>query len=161
MSNKAMRSHCPINFALESFGDMWSLLILRDIVFWGKHSFKEFQESKEGIATNILTDRLSKLVASEILVKSADKKDGRRSIYTLSEKGLDLIPMLCEISGWSSIYDDKTTAPKEFVQKVRENRTAMYSLMRHVVGNGGSFFAGEGSVVEKMQCISSSDVSIS
>lgn len=148
---KNLRSHCPVNFALEAFGDTWSLLILRDIVFWGKHSFKEFQESKEGIATNILTNRLSNLVRSGILVKSANELDGRRSIYTLSKKGLDLIPMLCEMSAWSTLYDDKTTAPKEFVQKVRENRTQMYTLMCDVVEKGGSFFVGKGSVVEKMQ----------
>lgn len=151
MPKKAFRSHCPINFALETFGDTWSLLILRDIVFWGKHSFKEFQESKEGIATNILTDRLSKLVSEGILVKSADANDGRRSTYQLSKKGLDLIPLLCEMSAWSTLYDDQTTAPREFVERVRENRTAMYALMRTVVKNGGSFFIGKGSVVEKLQ----------
>lgn len=151
MSKKSLRSHCPVNFALESFGDTWSLLILRDIVFWGKHSFKEFQESKEGIATNILADRLSKLVSSGILAKSADTVDGRRSIYNLSEKGLDLIPMLCEMSAWSTMYDSQTTAPREFVEKIRENRTAMYALMRTVVKNGGSFFVGKNSVIEKLR----------
>ncbi len=150
MPKKSLRSHCPVNFALEAFGDMWSLLILRDIIFWGKHSFKEFQESKEGIATNILANRLSKLVSSGILVKSVDAVDSRRSIYNLSKKGLDLIPMLCEMSAWSTIYDDKTTAPKEFVEKIRKNRTAMYTLMHTVVKNGGSFFVGKNSVIENL-----------
>lgn len=147
---KRARSNCPVNFALESFGDNWSLLIVRDIVFWGKRTFKDFLESKEGIASNILSSRLSHLVKRDILTKEVDPRDKRVSIYRLTEKGLDLIPMLLEMSGWASRHDPKTTAPKDFVEHVYANREPMFKLIRETVRNGGSLFAGENSVINKL-----------
>lgn len=135
-----LRSHCPINFALETFGDTWSLLIVRDIVFWGKKTYGEFLESKEGIASNVLATRLAHLVATGVLTKTPDANDKRKSTYALTEKGLDLIPMLLEISGWSSTYDRASTAPRAFVQKVYADRTTMFALIRTKVRNGGFLF---------------------
>ena len=110
MQRKALRSHCPVNFCLEVFGDKWSLLILRDIVFRGKCSYGEFLESEEGFATNILANRLSLLEGEEIIRKVADKNDARRSRFQLTEKGLDLVPIMFEMMVWSGKYDSKSEA---------------------------------------------------
>lgn len=145
------RSNCPINYALETFGDTWSLLIIRDIVFWGKKTFTEFAASKEAIATNILTDRLSYLVGKGVLKKNENPKDKRKSIYTLTEKGLGLIPMMLEMSGWASLHDPDTIAPKKFIQYIFENRNKMFTLITDSVRKGGSLFAGTDCVMNKIK----------
>lgn len=107
---KGLRSHCPINFGLEAFGDKWSLLIIRDIVFRGKRTYGEFLKSEEGFATNILATRLSMLVDEGILKKRAYAGDARKDTYLLTEKGLDLIPVLFEMILWSAKYDARSEA---------------------------------------------------
>ena len=99
------RSDCPINFALETFGDMWSLLIVRDIVYFGKKTYGEFLESDEGIATNILASRLAQLEQKGVLLKKPHDTDKRKEVYALTEKGLDLIPILLELANWSAQHD--------------------------------------------------------
>ena len=91
------RSDCPINFALEVFGDPWSFLIIRDIVYFGKNTYGEFLASEEGMATNILASRLAHLEHQGILVKKLSERDKRKEEYVLTEKGLDLIPVLVEM----------------------------------------------------------------
>jgi DNA-binding HxlR family transcriptional regulator len=110
MKNKKLRSHCPINFCLEAFGDKWTLLILRDIVFRGKMTYGEFLKSEEGFATNILATRLEHLENEEILNKVIDPTDARKRQFQLTEKGLDLIPILFEMMIWSEKYDSKSEA---------------------------------------------------
>src|ERR1700738_1277355 len=95
------RSDCPISFGLETFGDTWSLLIVRDIVYFGKKTYGEFLESEEGIATNILASRLVQLEEKGILVKRRHEMDRRKEVYSLTEKGLSLIPILLEMADWS------------------------------------------------------------
>src|ERR1700679_2571579 len=90
------RSGCPLNASVEMLGDRWSLLIIRDMMLRGSRSYKEFLDSYEGIATNILADRLQKLVAYEIITTESDPSDGRKQIYLLTEKGIDLAPVLTE-----------------------------------------------------------------
>jgi len=87
------RSKCPVNFALETFGDTWSLLIIRDIIRFKKKTYSEFLNSNEKISTNILADRLTRLVEQGILRKVPDKADKRRDIYKLTQKGIDLYPL--------------------------------------------------------------------
>src|SRR5713226_5554126 len=99
------RSDCPINFALEMFGDPWSLLIIRDIVYFGKKTYGEFFASEEKMATNILASRLARLEQLGILVKKCSEKDRRKEEYVLTEKGLDLIPVLVDMANWSAVYD--------------------------------------------------------
>ncbi|MFZ2206446.1 MAG: helix-turn-helix domain-containing protein [Microgenomates group bacterium] len=145
------RSNCPVNYALETFGDTWSLLIIRDIVFWGKKTFTDFAASKEGIATNILATRLAYLVDKEVLEKKENVKDKRKSIYTLTEKGLGLIPMMLEMSAWASIHDPDTIAPKKFIEYIFENRNKMFTLITDTVRKGGSLFAGTDCVMSKIR----------
>lgn len=143
------KSHCPVNFALETFGDAWSLLIVRDIVFWGKKTYGEFLNSGEGIATNVLAARLAHLEQEGILSRGPHETDRRKEVYTLTEKGLGLIPVLLEMSGWSARHDPQTTAPKQFVDAVYADRTKMFNRVREVVRDGGSLFGGEKRLVER------------
>lgn len=109
---KKLRSHCPVNFGLENFGDRWSLLILRDIIFRGKKTYGEFLKSEEKIATNILASRLVTLENDGIIIKRANPDDARKDLYMLTEKGLDLIPLMFEMILWSAKYDPGSEAQK-------------------------------------------------
>jgi DNA-binding HxlR family transcriptional regulator len=94
------KSKCPINLSLEIFGDKWTLLILRDLVFAGKCHFREFLQSEEGIASNVLAERLANLVACGILTKSGDPTHQQKAIYGLTPMGIDLVPVLAQIGIW-------------------------------------------------------------
>ncbi len=144
------RSDCPISFGLERFGDRWTLLIVRDIVYFGKRTYGEFLESDEHIATNILADRLTQLEQNGILTKTHSATDKRREIYTLTDKGLDLIPILLEIATWSFHHDPQTGAPEQWISLVNANKEAMTALIRETVRNGGAIFVGPNSVVSKL-----------
>jgi len=144
------RSDCPINFALEMFGDAWSLLIIRDIVYFGKKTYGEFLESEEGIATNILASRLAQLEQKGILVKHRCDADKRKELYMLTEKGLDLIPILVEMAYWGAKHDPETGAPQAWIDMVKANKESMIALIRDTVQNGGSIFVGADSVFSKL-----------
>jgi DNA-binding HxlR family transcriptional regulator len=98
------RSGCPINLALEVFGDKWSLIIIRDLMFNGKRHFRELLQSEEKIASNILTDRLNMFEREGVLTKSPDPDHKQKFVYSLTEKGIDLLPILVEMGGWSLKY---------------------------------------------------------
>lgn len=146
----AGKSHCPVNYALEIFGDNWSLLIVRDIVFLGKKTYGEFLDSDEHISTNILAQRLKHLETNGILQRSPHPSDKRKEIYELTEKGLDLIPPLLEIAGWGSQHGTATNAPMDFVNYTYAHRDEVFALARETVKKGGSLFVGEDSVVAKL-----------
>ena len=99
---KNCKSYCPINQALEVFGDKWTLLIIRDIMFDGKRYFREMLNSDEKIASNILTDRLNKLEEFGILMKTKDEHHKQKNVYSLTEKGIDLMPVMIDIAHWST-----------------------------------------------------------
>ncbi|HET7705016.1 MAG TPA: helix-turn-helix domain-containing protein [Thermoanaerobaculia bacterium] len=130
-----LRSHCPVNYGLEAFGDRWALLILRDIVFRGKRTYGQFLSSEEGFATNILASRLEHLIEAGILQREKDPSDGRKDIYSLTEKGLDLIPLLFEMVLWSAKYDSRSEA-KRIVRLVdlirKDNRKISREVMEKV-----------------------------
>ena len=94
------RSGCPINLSLEIFGDAWSLLIVRDMMFGGKRHFREMLKSQEHIASNILSDRLRMLVDAGIITKADDPSHKQKTIYSLTEKGIDLLPLVVQIGAW-------------------------------------------------------------
>ena len=127
---KKYRSNCPINYAQEIFGDKWSLLIIRDLMFKGKKYYSEFLNSDEKISTNILANRLEKLDADGLITKKIDNKNNSKNIYTLTPKGMDLLPMLLEMIAWSAKYDDETGTPAEFIQKLEKDKE---SLIRELV----------------------------
>jgi DNA-binding HxlR family transcriptional regulator len=98
------RSLCPINLALEVFGDRWTLLIVRDLMFAGKRHFRELLRSDERISSNILTDRLNMLVEQGIVTKADDPSHKQKAVYSLTEKGIALLPVLAQIGMWSRRY---------------------------------------------------------
>ena len=112
------RSGCPIAISLDLFGDKWSLLIVRDLLFRRPRSYRDFADAAEGIATNILADRLARLEISGIISRVSDPKDGRRVLYTLTEKGLALAPVLAEMGRWAVTWEN-TAAPEEVERKIR------------------------------------------
>jgi DNA-binding HxlR family transcriptional regulator len=116
------RSDCPISYALDIFGDKWSLLILRDLMFQQKQTYGGFLISEEKIATNILADRLEMLECVGLLKSKKDKTNKSRKLYSLTDKAIDLVPVIIEIIGWSAKYDKNTAAPKEFVDRIRNDK---------------------------------------
>lgn len=100
------RSDCPLNCFLELLGDKWTLLILRDILFFGKRHFSEFSESREGIATNILSNRLASLVHNGFLVKESDAFNKQRNNYIPTKKAEGLKPVLLSIVDWAIEHEE-------------------------------------------------------
>lgn len=98
------RSDCVFSNVLDLLGDKWTLLVVRDLMFFGKHEYKEFLASPEAIATNILSDRLKKLVTAEIAAEKTHPENKSRKYYYLTEKGKALLPMLIEMARWGAIY---------------------------------------------------------
>ncbi len=121
------KSDCPINFVLEIFGDKWTFLIVRDLMFKGKHFYGEFLMSEEGIATNILSDRLSLLESNGIISKSSDPSHKQKIIYRLTRKGIDLVPLLVEVIMWSAKYDKDSAVDMKFVKSVKRDKVGMIS----------------------------------
>jgi DNA-binding HxlR family transcriptional regulator len=98
----AHRSGCPINLTLEVLGDKWSLLILRDMMFGNRRHFRELLRSEEGISTNILADRLKLLLEEGMITKADDPSHKQKSIYSLTDKAIDLLPVLAMIGDWGT-----------------------------------------------------------
>ncbi len=122
------RSGCPLNASVEILGDRWSLLIIRDMMLRGFRSYKEFLESYEGIATNILADRLRKLVAHGIVTTQRDPSDGRKLIYLLTAKGIDLAPVLTEMVLWAAGHE--ATYNPELVRQIRKDKELFLAGVR-------------------------------
>jgi len=102
MPSPGPRSYCPINLSLEIFGDKWTLLVLRDLMFSGKRHFRELLQSDERISSNILADRLARLVEHGLLTKSDDPTHKQKAIYSLTEKAIALLPVIVQIGAWGS-----------------------------------------------------------
>jgi DNA-binding HxlR family transcriptional regulator len=115
------RSGCPIGISLDCFGDRWSLLVVRDLMFFGRRSFGAFAAAGEGIATNVLADRLARLEGAGIVARHPDPADGRKVLYRLTEKAMALAPVLVEIVRWAARYEE-TDAPPETVALIEADR---------------------------------------
>ncbi len=120
--NKLRNTGCPIAFALDTFGDRWSLVIIRDMLIKGFQTYGEFLEGDENISTNILADRLQELEALGIISKQRDPDNGRRVLYRLTEKGADLAPIMLEIICWSRKYDGNTKVQDRIVERIEKDR---------------------------------------
>jgi DNA-binding HxlR family transcriptional regulator len=121
---KRRRSACPVSVSLEIFGDRWSLLVIRDLMVRGYRTFREFQQDGDGIASNILTDRLQKLESAGILTTEAVPDDGRSSYYRLTAKGIALAPVMLELLIWAARHE-KTGAPCAFIEQMEQNRESV------------------------------------
>lgn len=118
------RSDCPISSALDLFGDKWSLLVIRDLVYFGERTFKDFSNAAEHISSARLADRLCKLEALDLLIKSNHPTNKKVYIYTLTPKGMDLFPVIAEYVKWSNKYlNDHINEPaKQFAQNLEADR---------------------------------------
>jgi DNA-binding HxlR family transcriptional regulator len=114
------RSGCPLNASVEMLGDRWSLLIIRDMMLLGYHTFKEFLHSRERIASNILADRLKRLENYGIISAAPDPSDGRKMIYSLTPKGLGLAPVLTEMVLWAAAHEE--TGNQALVRLIRKDK---------------------------------------
>ena len=106
------RSTCPISTALEVVGDRWTLLVIRDLMFAGKRHFRQLLQSEEAISSNVLADRLNLLVKNGLVRREDDPSHAQKAIYSLTEKGLDLLSVLIAMSAWSQKYHPKTRRPE-------------------------------------------------
>lgn len=140
MKRVKRRSSCPISFALDIFGDKWTLLIVRDLMFKNKMHYGDFLKSEEKIATNILADRLNVLERTGIVKKIRDSKNKTRYIYSLTKKGINTMPMLVEIVLWSAKYDSKTATPKKFVARAKSNRRELIKQIGSALKRNKDFF---------------------
>jgi len=122
------RSGCPLNASVEILGDRWSLLIIRDMMLRGFRSYKEFLGSYEKIATNVLADRLQKLERHGIIAVDREPSDGRKVLYSLTEKGMDLAPVLTEMVLWAAAHEK--TENQALVDKMKRNKRAFITAVR-------------------------------
>jgi DNA-binding HxlR family transcriptional regulator len=125
------RSDCPINHALQIVGDSWSLLVMRDLMFVEKRTFADFMQSEERISTNVLTNRLRSMVREGLIRRDGR---GRGTRYSLTRKGLDLLPTMLELIVWSARYDADTAAPPRVVARAAADRDGLLEELRgHLV----------------------------
>mgnify|MGYP000114638599 CR=1 FL=1 len=112
---------CPVRFGMSQFGDKWSFLIIRDLMFKGRRHYNEFLEAGEGISTNILAQRLADLEQNGIVSKRQDPAKRSKNIYRLTEKGIALMPMMLAMIDWAEKYDSHTEVPQEFISALRSD----------------------------------------
>lgn len=112
------------------FGDKWTLLVIRDLMFKGKRYYGEFTDPEENIASNVLADRLKKLEQNGIVTKQRDPEHLSKFIYELTDKGLDLMPVMLSIIDWAEKYDEVTEVPQDFIKELRRDRARFGKKLR-------------------------------
>jgi len=122
------RSGCPLNVSVEILGDRWSLLIIRDMMLRGFRSYTQFLDSYERIATNILAQRLKKLEGYGIIATRQDPLDGRKLIYTLTEKGMDLAPVLTEMVLWTAAHEEHQNP--QLIRQIKKDKQKFLAAVR-------------------------------
>lgn len=130
---RSRRSDCPIGFTLDIVGDRWSLLIMRDLLTRGKSRFRELA-ADEGIATNVLAERLERLVRAGIVDGNTDVTDRRQITYSPTEAGLALLPVIVEMACWGAAHDPVTGAPPGFAEACRRDRDHLMASILNVAG---------------------------
>ena len=150
MKRQDVKSRCPINFTLETFGDPWSLLIVRDMINEGKKTYGEFLDSEERIGPSVLADRLSYLEKKGIITKHPDEHDKRKIIYSLTEVGLNIIPIIYEIAVWGSLTSPNPKASEAWFKSLQYDKALVLKLWREAVQSGSSFSNGPNSVVNRL-----------
>ncbi len=126
------RSNCPLSGSLDIFGDKWSLLIIRDLVFGNKCTYNDFLRSEEGIATNILASRLKGLEENGVIEKSKHPDSKAKKLYRLTQKGIDLLPIIVEIYIWSDMY---LTVPAEIKNTINEAQKNKIEFLKQMTEN--------------------------
>lgn len=141
MNNNNQRSDCPISKSLDIFGDKWTLLIVRDLVFHGYRFYNQFLASGEKIATNILSDRLKKLEANGFITSEKYALNKTKKVYKLTEPGLDLIPILVELLAWGYKHDDTLLNSKDKVMAFKNVNEDKNAFIQRVIASVKNFDA--------------------
>jgi DNA-binding HxlR family transcriptional regulator len=134
MKQLRQRSDCPISSALDLFGDKWSLLVMRDLLFRNKSHYREFLASEEGIATNILADRLARLEQAGLIEKTGEDPRSGKQVYFATAKGKDLIPLMLEMMLWSAEHNPHTATPDALITELK---TDLAKAARAIQQKGG------------------------
>ena len=121
MNTIEKRSTCPINYSVEIFGDKWMLLLLRDLMFNGKNSFLEFRASEEKISSAVLTEKLNILLNEGIVSKVTSPKNASKFLYLITDKGIDMVPVMVEFLSWGSRYNPDG-GPKAWRDRIKQNK---------------------------------------
>jgi len=124
MADSKKRSECPISSSLDVWGDKWSLLIVRILMLLKQCTYGDFQNSKEKIATNILASRLQMLEKNEIISKSNHPESKAKVLYRLTQKGIDLLPLMIEINLWAEKYFTIPAEQKAMLKEVKKDKNA-------------------------------------
>lgn len=127
-----LRSDCPLSYTLDLLGDKWTLLIIRDLLLYHKSHYNEFLKSDEKISTNILADRLQRLEEHQIITKSPDTTHRSKVVYGLTQKGIDLLPILLEMFHWGATYSEGCPLPDDFMQSIVSERP---QLMQKIISD--------------------------
>ena len=122
MADRKKRSDCPVSCSLDIWGDKWSLLIVRDLMFSKQCTYGDFMKSDEKIATNILASRLQTLEENEIISKSVHPDSKAKVLYKLTQKGIDLLPLMIEINLWAEKYYDVPADRKAMLKEVKKDK---------------------------------------
>lgn len=129
MSNAKKRSDCPVSCSLDMWGDKWSLLIVRDLMFAKECTYGDFLKSAEGIATNILAARLKALEENELIKKSEHPDSKVKVLYRLTSKGIDLLPLMIEINLWAEKYFSIPADRKALLKEVKKDKAGFIKAM--------------------------------
>ena len=124
MNKTRKRSDCPVSSSLDIWGDKWSLLIIRDLMFSKECTYGDFLKAPEGIATNILASRLQALEENEIIEKLDHPESKAKVLYRLTRKGIDLLPVMIEINLWAEKYFPIPADRKAMLKDVKKDKTA-------------------------------------
>lgn len=145
-----VKSHCPVNFSLEIFGDPWSLLIVRSMLTYNAKTYSDFQKIKERIGTSVLAHRLVHLEKNGIITKHIDEDDRRKTRYALTSIGLDLIPIIYDLSVWGTNTSPSPDAAEAWYNAMTLDRDTVIDAWRIAVENGSAFYVGPQSVVAQL-----------
>ena len=133
LENQKPRSECPITNVLDIVGDRWTLILVRDMLLLRKHEYKEFLEGPDGIATNILSDRLKKLCCAGIVDYISHPENKTRKLYYLTEKGKQLLPMMIEMIIWGASHLPAVRVPPRLLYKIKNNREQFIQETLHAI----------------------------
>jgi DNA-binding HxlR family transcriptional regulator len=136
MNKTRKRSDCPVSSSLDIWGDKWSLLIIRDLMFAKECTYGDFLKAPEGIATNILASRLQALEENEIIEKLDHPESKAKVLYRLTRKGIDLLPVMIEINLWAEKYFPIPADRKAMLREVKKDKTAFIKSMTKELRQG-------------------------
>ena len=140
MKNKKKRSYCPVSQSLDVWGDKWSLLIIRDLIMNSTCTYGDFQKSEEKISTNILANRLQMLEENGVISKQNHPENKTKVLYSLTQKGIDLFPVLLEINLWAAKYYDIPEERREMLNEVKKDKENYITKIMKALSKGSNKF---------------------